>query len=100
MTTCRYQKITHIVIHDVTCYISLCVPDSQDLQDSHHTLPAEFFPVPVLPHRMAYLVHLLLGSVMRFTPYIVKAKGKVCITLQNINALSRTKNKNHNHSIY
>ena len=85
------------------CSISLCIPDSQNWQDCHHSLLAEFFPVPVLPHRMPYLVHLLLGSAMKVMPYIVKAKGKICIRLQNIAfgwfALSCIKNENHNHPI-
>lgn len=59
--------------------ISLCVPDSHDLQGCRHSLPAEFFPVPVPPHRMAYPVCSLLGSIMRATSYIVEVKGKVYI---------------------
>ena len=61
------------------CKISLYIPDSQDLQGCHHSLPAEFFPVPVPPHRMAYPVYSLLVSIMRVTSYIVEVKRKLCI---------------------
>ena len=61
------------------CIITLCIPDFQDLQEFRHSLPAEFFPVPVPPHRMAYPVYSRLGSIMRVTSYIVEVKGKVYI---------------------